>query len=216
MHHCNHCNHCNQCTITTTATNATNALHRSRDECSRPLFTGVPPIFSALPTHRWADGWVGNGLWTRRQPENKGGCAKIHPSSFSFSHVFTLGQEQRGVRSTWCKGCLKMRPDYRLQALDMGWVACKNCPRKSFSDSWPANKLAWNTLQLQATRKHIYNCSLFKATFFNPQICINSILDSKVQKKRPLQYQGGNPYTTPDFMIVIQTDSEAATVWAPG
>ena len=62
-----------------TATNATNALHRSRDECSRPLFTVAPPIFSALPTHRWADGWVGNGLWTRRQPENKGVCAKNPP-----------------------------------------------------------------------------------------------------------------------------------------
>ena len=56
--------------------------------------------FQLYPLTGEGDGWVGNGLWTCRQPENKGvGWCKEkppNPSSFSFSHLhITVGTNRQ-------------------------------------------------------------------------------------------------------------------------
>ena len=65
-----------------------------------PSPTFCHPSFQLHPLTGEGDGWVGNGLWTCRQPENKREVgAKIQPTlPHSLSHTFTLGQERTGIR----------------------------------------------------------------------------------------------------------------------
>ena len=111
--------------------------------------------FSALATHRGADGWVGNGLWTCRQPENEGCWAKNPPFLILF-----LTHSHSGWMC--CKGCWLMQPVYRLQAVDLrslqklSWTSAK-----PFLTPGQLIKQVCNTIKMRDMLEHTSNCSIF-------------------------------------------------------
>ena len=134
-----HCNQCNQCTNALHPMQPMQPMHCTEIE-KNALFTAAPPIFLRCCTF-WAleaDGWLGNGLWTRRQPENKGVCAKNPPFLIFFlTRIHTRVHVLQGL----------LVDAARLPLATCGHGgSLQNClgpPQKLF------------TLQLQDTRKHI-------------------------------------------------------------